>query len=223
MGLEKEVREVCYHVDHDMSVLADVAMGGIANCKPKDADFESGFQIIQHGFDRAMGDAWKTAAEIRELVLHHPGSKDSVKWYNPMTWVNYALQRGNFNNVLSNIDTYLLTCARGHLYAAREGDIWKSVKYFAELVASPEFKDARDKLRRYQGGEIHAAANPKIALDVLPPKKELSEVRELYLAAFHIQEAAEPIKEYLIPIRRAIGWYKEWKTWAKSIGLRSLM
>ena len=100
-----------------------------------------------------MDDAWKTAAEINELVLHHPGSKDSVKWYNPMTWVSYALQRGNFNKVLSNIDTYLLTCARGHLNAAREGDIWKSVKYFADnycYVIHPTDGKIKLEMRDYQ-------------------------------------------------------------------------
>ena len=204
MGLIEEVRDATWQATHDMSVLKTVADGEIANYEKNTEDPGESFLIVKHGFGQAMTDAWKTMEDMHELIVVHPGSTESVTWYNPWSWLSYALENGKFNRVVSSIDTARLRNAVDLINAAREG-IEDSINYFADLAASPEVRDARKVLEKHRGGVIHGAANPEIALSALPNDTRLYTVQMAYMAAKLIHEVAEPIMKDNSALRRARG------------------
>ena len=200
MGLVKEVRDACWTAKMRMGALTTQVHSEIAKYEKDHEDIGEEFLIIKHGFDRAIEDAWKTTEEMRDLVLNHKGSERSLKWYNPLTWLGYAAGKGDFDRIVSSIDVHGLYAAANHVDAAMT-NIGEGVQYFAGLVSKPEFDSARESLRRYRGGEIHATADPEMALSVLPDDPKLFAVQEAYRAAKLIEDVAKPIRDALLPIR----------------------
>ncbi len=204
MDLVKEVREACWNATHDVTALKKAVDSAISKYKPQSKDLAQRLVVLGHGFAQSMEYAVSTMQDMHGLVLIHPGATESVKWYNPKTWVSYLMQARNFNRIVSSIPVETLEDASRFARSAMDG-LEEGVRYFADMIASDRFDEARDELGKHKGGVIHGAADAEMAHRVIPRDPGVYQVLRAYWAAIMVQRAANPIYKDISKLRRARG------------------
>jgi len=212
MDLAKEVRDACWNATHEVAELrtaVDSAVDSVLASYGQQSEGEDRRLgdmrlMLRHGFTMPMHFAVATLQDMHELVLVHPGSTESVKWYNPWSWIRYTMAVGDFNRIVSSISVEELNEAGFFARSAMEG-LEQGVHCFAELIASDRFDDAREALRGHRGGIIHGTADAEFAYRIIPKDPELKPVIDTYKAAMWIDYAAKPVRYDISKRRRARG------------------